>query len=317
MAWTPHTVASTPSPTDAARPQASDESVRAVEPAHVWQAPSSGAPYPGATAGTPEHSSSLTPGAQWPQSFAEGAAQPLGMHVPAASKKPIPVVGVIALSLSVVGVVLACIPAVRVVGGVLLGVGFVASLVSVFLLRGAKWPGIVGMVVGILGGILAVAVGLLTLGSTGSPSTAPPAATSSSPQPSDAPSPEGTATAEAETVVVAELEVGDCLPLVEWEDEVYELPIVPCDQPHTDEVYFVFDAPDSDFPGDAELQTLATEKCDAAFGEFIGVPYADSELDNYWFVPTEASWKRMNDRTIQCIAFSYEEVTGTLEGAAR
>lgn len=47
------------------------------------------------------------------------------------------------------------------------------------------------------------------------------------------------------------------------------------------------------------------------------VHIADSELDDYWFVPTETSGKRANDSAIQCIVYSYEEVTRTLEGAGR
>lgn len=47
------------------------------------------------------------------------------------------------------------------------------------------------------------------------------------------------------------------------------------------------------------------------------VHIADSELDDYWFVPTETSGKRANDSVIQCVAYSYEEVTRTLEGALR
>jgi len=77
---------------------------------------------------------------------------------------------------------------------VLWGVGFIASLVSVFL-RATKWPGIVDM-----------AVILLSL-------------TRPRPRP----------------------------------------------RPHTDEACFILDAPDGDSPGDAELQTLAAERCDAAF----------------------------------------------------
>jgi len=47
------------------------------------------------------------------------------------------------------------------------------------------------------------------------------------------------------------------------------------------------------------------------------VHIADSELDDHWFVLTETSGKRANDRAIQCIVYSYEEITGTLEGALR
>lgn len=233
-----------------------------------------------------------------------------------------PVLGIIGLSVTALGVVLSCIPPVALIGWILLGLGLVTSLVSIFL-PGRKWPGIAGVALGVLGGVLAVAVLLLTIGSTDGPDASedPAPVSTPGPRPSDepapVPSPAETPAEGTEMVTFAELEVGQCLPFIEWDEEVYELPIVPCDQPHTDEVYLIFDVPDGEFPGDDALQSAATERCESAFGEFVGRPYAESELDMYWFVPTQASWNRLDDRAIQCIAFSYDEVTGTLEGAAR
>ncbi|MBP2379331.1 hypothetical protein JOF42_002826 [Microbacterium phyllosphaerae] len=54
-----------------------------------------------------------------------------------------------------------------------------------------------------------------------------------------------------------------------------------------------------------------------ARGESIAITGVESELDDYWFVPTETSGKRANDRAIQCIAYSCAEVTRALEGAGR
>ena len=242
---------------------------------------------------------------------------------PAPASQRISILGLIGLSVTVVGVVLSCIPAIAVIGWVLLGLGFVASLVSVFL-PGAKWPGITGLAVGALGAVLALAVSLLALGATESGPVGDPApAATEKPAPSDEPTREPSPSASptpppgAETVTFDELTVGQCIPFMEWGEEVYELPIVPCDQPHTDEVYYIFDAEDGDFPGDDALQTIATERCDTAFADYVGIPYAQSELDNYWFVPTEASWNRLDDRTIQCIVYSNDEVTESFQGSAR
>lgn len=247
---------------------------------------------------------------------------------PATAKRSVSVLGIIGLSVTAVGVVLSCIPAISFVGWILLGVGVVASLVSVFL-SGAKWPGITGMALGALGAVLALAVSLLTSGATASGSVEDPApVTTETPAPSEEtpsdeptrePSPSTVATPPpgAETVTFDELEVGQCIPYMEWGDEVFELPIVPCDQPHTDEVYYIFDAEDGDFPGDDALQSLATERCDAAFAGYVGIPYKDSVLANYWFVPTEMSWNRLKDRTIQCIVYTDEDVTESFRGSAR
>lgn len=259
-------------------------------------------------------------------------ATPFGTYAtapaPAAAKTGLSVLGIIGLAVTAVGVVLSCIPAIAVVGWILLGVGVVASLVSIFF-PGAKWPGITGMALGALGAVLALAVSLLTSGATASEpvddpapiTTETPSASEEAPsdEPTREPSPSTVATPPpgTETVTFDELEVGHCIPYVEWGDEVFELPIVPCDQPHTDEVYYIFDAEDGDFPGDDALQSLATERCDAAFADYVGIPYKDSVLANYWFVPTEMSWNRLKDRTIQCIVYTDEDVTESFRGSAR
>lgn len=297
-------------------------------------------PHAGGQYGDMRYGNAPHPGAQYPRAQYPGAQYPAAEYEAAqygAPGTPHPVdggmqrrtrasvLGIVGLSVVALGVILSCVPPVSVIGWVLLGVGFVVSLISLFL-RGAKWPGIAGIALSVLGAVLAVAVALLTLAAArvptaldddptplATPGTRPTDAPSSEPSPATPATPvEGT-----DTVTFEELEVGQCLPYIEWEDEVSELPIVPCDQPHTDEVYLIFDAPDGEFPGDDALQSIASERCESAFGEFVGLAYAESELDMYWFVPTQMSWNRANDRAIQCIAFSYEDVTGTLRGAAR
>ncbi|MDF2561987.1 MAG: hypothetical protein K0R99_3433 [Microbacterium sp.] len=217
------------------------------------------------------------------------------------------VLGVIGLAMVVVGVVCACIPVISIVGWALLGVGFVLSLVSLFL-RGRKWPGITGLAVAAIGALLAVAVSLLLVATVAVP-TDDAASTEGGTDPSSI---EG-----AEMVPFAELEVGDCLPFVDYEDtgQIYELPVVPCEKPHTDEVYFIFEVDDEEFPGEEALSDAASDGCAAHFDTYVGIAYEDSVLDFYSYQPTETSWARADDRTVQCILFSYDDVTGTLEGA--
>lgn len=341
------------SPEDTPHPAPHDTTVSPADSAE------SSAPWTPPTPAAPGPAASTTPAPPW--TAHSGAAQPAAypdasqtapysahtpgfMPYPGAStgdtvahdprvaktttvKRRVSVLGVVGLAVTVIGVILSCIPVIAFIGWILLGLGFVASLVSL-VLPGAKWPGIAGLAVGVLGGVLALAMALLTLAAASS-STAddPSPATTEKPAPSDEPSrepsPSASPSAEAtpppgaETVTFDELAVGQCIPFMEWGDEVSELPIVPCDQPHTDEVYYIFDADDGDYPGDDALQTLATERCDTAFAEYVGLPYRDSELDNYWFVPTEASWNRLDDRTIQCIVYSNDEVTESFRGSAR
>lgn len=230
-----------------------------------------------------------------------------GAPTPQPPAPGVSVLGLIGLAVVVVGVVCACVPLISIVGWALLGVGFVLSLVSLFL-RGRKWPGIAGVTVSVLGALLAFAVSLVLI------------ATVSVPADDAAGAGEGTDPASiegAEMVPFAELEIGDCLPFVDYEDtgQIYELPVVPCDQPHTDEVYFIFDVDDEEFPGDDALGETAWDGCASQFDAYVGIAYEDSVLDFYTYQPTETSWARADDRTVQCILYSYEDVTGTLEGA--
>lgn len=233
-----------------------------------------------------------------------------------------PVLGVIGLIVVVVGVIVACLPPIALAGWGLLAVGAVLSLVSLFV-RGRKWPGITGLVVAVVGAVLAVAVSLITFTATSIADRAPePFATPSARPPAEgatpAPGDDPSAIEGAEMVPFAELQVGDCLPLVEYdaEDQIYDLPVVPCEQPHTDEIYYIFQVEgESEFPGDDPLYEIAWDGCIAQFEAFVGVPYESSVLDVYSYQPTRSSWARADDRTVHCIVFSYEDVTGTLRGA--
>lgn len=269
--------------------------------------------YPAATAGTASSNGAISapyggyPAASWPTT-------------PTPQARPgVPVVGIIGLAAAVIGVVCACIPVIAIVGWALLAVGFVMSLVSLFL-RGRKWPGITGLAVAVIGAVLAAAVSLLLLAATssdGAPSAIP----------SERPTDGGTSTEHpdpssiegAEMTTFADLEIGDCLPLVVYDEDelVFELPVVPCEQPHTDEVFFIYDVEDGEFPGDDALTESSWNGCYEAFQAYVGTSYEASELDFYNYQPTKGTWIREGDRTVQCILFSYEDVTGTLRGSGR
>lgn len=265
---------------------------------------------------------SATDGSMYP-SHAGSVAAAWPVAAPTPPPTGVPVVGIIGLVAVVVGVVCASIPLTAIVGWGLLAIGFVLSLVSLFL-RGRKWPGITGLAVAVIGAVLAVAISFIVMATTSLsendrgplavPSERPPGDDGSTTQGDDPSAIEG-----AEMTPFEELEVGDCIPLVEYGDEdmIFELPVVPCEQPHTDEVYLIFDVEDGEFPGDDALGVVASDGCLEAFEAYVGVPYEVSELDYYYYQPTKSSWARASDRTVQCILFSYEDVTGTLKGANR
>ena len=120
---------------------------------------------------------------------------------------------------------------------------------------------------------------------------------------------------------VFELAVGDCfddgdLVLGELE-EVGEVPLVECPEPHDNEVYAVVTVDGEEFPGEQAIQTQADEVCLGAFDPFVGLDYQSSALDFGWLVPTADSWD-MGDRVVACFVYRLDlaKVSGTLEGSS-
>lgn len=112
------------------------------------------------------------------------------------------------------------------------------------------------------------------------------------------------------------LRVGDCMNQVS-EELVSEVPVVPCDQPHDEEVYFDFTLTGDEFPGDDTIQTQADDTCLVEFDRFVGLAYDSSTLDFYAYRPSEESWTQLSDRIVSCVIFDPAgQVTGTLAGAA-
>lgn len=113
---------------------------------------------------------------------------------------------------------------------------------------------------------------------------------------------------------VFNIQVGDC-----FDDagtgEVSELPVVPCDQPHNNEVFHSYTIPGDTFPGD--FTAVAEEQCNPAFQSFVGVDYNSSALYMTTLEPTSGSWAE-GDRELLCIIYDPAgPVTGTLQGANR
>jgi hypothetical protein len=120
---------------------------------------------------------------------------------------------------------------------------------------------------------------------------------------------------------VFELAVGDCfddgdLSLGELE-EVGEVPLVECSEPHDNEVYAIVAVDGEVFPGEQAIQTQADESCLDAFDPFVGLDYESSALDFGWLVPTADSWE-LGDRVVACFVYrlDLEKVSGTLQGSS-
>ncbi|WP_309069379.1 septum formation family protein [Microbacterium sp.] len=128
---------------------------------------------------------------------------------------------------------------------------------------------------------------------------------------------------EGGDVDVFELEVGDCLKLGET-GELSSAAVVPCGEPHTEEIFHEFEMEDGDWPGEDAVEKAADEGCYGAFESFVGKAYEDSTLDYVFLSPLEDGWNdpSVKDRLVQCVIYEptdggAKEITGSLEGAAR
>ena len=122
---------------------------------------------------------------------------------------------------------------------------------------------------------------------------------------------------EAGTLSAFEVRVGDCFDDEAFAaSEVSEIPAIPCTQPHDNEVYATFDVSATEFPGDEEIDWLASEGCYERFEAAIGESYEDSVIDFTTMYPSSGSWKN-GDREVVCIGFhmELEKLEGTIIGS--
>ena len=115
-----------------------------------------------------------------------------------------------------------------------------------------------------------------------------------------------------QTTQLTDVAAGDCYDPAEPDTVV----LIDCSEPHAFEVFasFVQDGPS--YPGTA-LDATASEQCERAFGTFVGVEFAASELVLRYVKPSRATWEQ-GDREVLCaVAEPSGAATGTLAGAAR
>lgn len=121
---------------------------------------------------------------------------------------------------------------------------------------------------------------------------------------------------ESANIDIFSLKVGDCTmdsPTGLLED----IDVVPCGEPHDQEVYYEITMPDGEF-SETDVDTASQECIGDAYTTFVGIGYQDSALDVTTITPTKDTWDQYNDRVIQCIIFdSAGQTTGSLAGTAR
>jgi len=121
------------------------------------------------------------------------------------------------------------------------------------------------------------------------------------------------------SVTLFDLELGDCLndAGIPLRSDMTDVPRVSCEAPHDSELFAILGVEGSTFPGERELVSQGQDRCARAFGDFIGIPFANSTLDFRFYYPTASSWAQ-GDRTIYCLAFDPGlTVLGSLLNAKR
>lgn len=84
--------------------------------------------------------------------------------------------------------------------------------------------------------------------------------------------------------------------------EVTELPVTPCNVPHSHEIFAVVTSGESVYPGFDALEETALTECLGSFEGYVGISPFDSSLIYSWLVPTLNSWNDEEDREIICVA---------------
>ncbi len=121
---------------------------------------------------------------------------------------------------------------------------------------------------------------------------------------------------ESANVDIFSLKVGDCK-MEDPSGTLSDTDVVPCDQPHDEEVYFEITMDDGDFSDD-DVDTASEQCFGGAFTSFVGLAYDASVLEVFSITPTKETWDELNDRVVQCVIADPDGPTmGTLKGAAR
>ena len=165
--------------------------------------------------------------------------------------------------------------------------------------RRRRWPWAVGAVAAVCA-LIVVAV-VLSLRPGHPAASAPPTASS---QPSSTPTP------TAGDLQLNQLQVGDCLTGANMElnsDNPWpKLTLaVPCNQPHTAEVFFAdnnFWPQHSQFPGSSAITKAGNAACNNAFRAYVGIRYSKSIYTWTNIIPDAATWPN-GDRGLHCVAY--------------
>ena len=124
---------------------------------------------------------------------------------------------------------------------------------------------------------------------------------------------------------VFDLRPGDCLnPPEDLSGDVSDVAVVPCMEPHAQEVFATVTHPEGPYPGAAAVSTWADASCLTELEAELGLTLADGIFISY-LLPSFDGWNKNNDRTVVCVMVfpdrgsvigSYVDGTITLDGTS-
>ena len=90
--------------------------------------------------------------------------------------------------------------------------------------------------------------------------------------------------------------------------------VLSCSTPHDGEVFATFPLTASSWPGDAAVQSQASNGCQSRIAGYLNPQLANAGLAQEYFYPDEAAW-RAGVRTVVCeISASTGQLTGSVRG---
>jgi hypothetical protein len=107
-----------------------------------------------------------------------------------------------------------------------------------------------------------------------------------------------------------DLQVGDCFDLPAQVQEIENVQHHPCTEPHTGEVFHVFDhavAGEAAYPSEDSWATIIIAACHAKYEAYTGQPFdLDGELLYNWLTPTAEGWQQ-GDHEVTCFLARADE----------
>ncbi|MCR2051269.1 septum formation family protein [Actinomyces bowdenii] len=117
-----------------------------------------------------------------------------------------------------------------------------------------------------------------------------------------------------------DISVGQCLKdLGTSSQEVSQVPVVDCSEPHLYEVYAETELSGDQFPDQATMDSEAESTClGTGYSDYVGVAFEESEYGTTYLTPSQDTWDA-GDRKISCLITSADgsEMTGSVKGSAK